>query len=530
MKPLAQFPPEIACPITREPMERPMIAADGFTYEKHAIKKWLKKRTGSPMLGTELKNNHLLENNTLSAFMTVFKGMKSRLINRPVPKTSPKKPLVAEHLTLPGPVKRMFDEALNHYYMATKDLKDCCKMMQDVYHLAPTNFDVIFNYANILRFSMDFERAKGLIKELKVLRPESLIPKYMKVRVLSEMGKKEKAIECLEKTLSHNWIADQTLLEVRFMSYSYLSTDNKGIAESFIDAYLSLIPNDPRALSHRIYIDLLNENYQKVIDTSKGYLKDNRNDVSILFHMAKAYTKLDKKEDAKNVYGQIKRISLDKTVKAKALYELAVLRDCNAEFHKMVEELEESNKLDPQEEADGYLAALYADKKMFKEAEEWLAHCEKRTKIEADSVYLGIRAQIQEHKKEYEAAVQSYIMLAEIDAANAEYYNHKIEELLAKQANSDSMESDSGSEAEEEVAGNQPNYSMSFQYIRFNTVLLALSMALAMTNFDEQLFKYTLFRIHASRPLFHSFLKLFHLQRLAYYLQQVLNIVERIRI
>jgi len=37
-----------------------------------------------------------------------------------------------------------------------------------------------------------------------------------------------------------------------------MSTDYKPIAERLINSYISLIPNDPRALSHRIYIYLIN--------------------------------------------------------------------------------------------------------------------------------------------------------------------------------------------------------------------------------------------------------------------------------
>lgn len=452
MKLTAQLQTDIACPITREPMEHPVLAADGFTYERSAIEKWFQKESGSPMLGSELESHALLENRTVDFFLAAWRGVKTRFAKRKPASKTPKTP-VPEQLELLPSVKEKLDVALSHYYMATKDLKECCDMMNEVYLLAPKNFDVIYNYANILRFAMKFEEALKLIQELRRLRPNSLIPKYMKVRVLSEMGKRDHAVAYLDNTATYNRLKDQTLLETRFMSYAHLSTDSKGAAEALIGGYLAVVPNDPRAISHQIYIYLLDENYKKVVKGSKIYLKSNKNDVSIMFHLAKAYTKLEKKEKAKKVYKDIATLSNDHTVKAKALYELAVLRDCNTEMEAMVKDLEESYKLDPQEEADGYLAALYADRKMFDKAEEWLKSCESRTSVEEDSVYLGIRAQIQEHKKEFEKAIESYIRLAEIDPANSTYYSQKVEDVLIHKANPDAPEEEADDDSPEGNTG-----------------------------------------------------------------------------
>ena len=56
---------ELHCPITREPMRVPMMAADGFTYEKTAIQRWLTGRgpsATSPMTGEALANHRLVLN------------------------------------------------------------------------------------------------------------------------------------------------------------------------------------------------------------------------------------------------------------------------------------------------------------------------------------------------------------------------------------------------------------------------------------------------------------------------------------
>ena len=46
-------------------MKEPTIAADGFSYEKKAIEKWLNKSSLSPMTGAKLNNLNLLPNHAL---------------------------------------------------------------------------------------------------------------------------------------------------------------------------------------------------------------------------------------------------------------------------------------------------------------------------------------------------------------------------------------------------------------------------------------------------------------------------------
>lgn len=420
---------ELICPISREIFEVPVISSDGFSYEKTYITKWMREHNLSPMLGNTLESTALLENKALSSYMTAYKGLRQRLIF-PKQSKSPKKRIVEEKV--PEELKDKFEEVLNHYYKSTLELDECCKRMNEIYKTAPNNFELTMNLANTLRFSTQFSKSLSLIKRMKYMRPDSLIPAYMKIRVLAESGEKSKANASLEKIQNKNKIPDHGLIEMRFMSYALLSVSNREGAYRTVTTYLKLIPNDSRAISHCIYINLLQENYNFVINTSIKYLEKHPDDVSILFHQAKAYAKLDKKPEAVNIYKLIASIAKDSSIRSKALYESAVNKDCATQFEEMVQELEESFRLDPKEEADGYLAALYADKQMFDKAEEWVITYEKRMDITNDQVFLGIKAQIQLNKKMYEEAILTYIRLAEIDSVNSMYYNNKIEEIFRK--------------------------------------------------------------------------------------------------
>ncbi|OXB52615.1 hypothetical protein ASZ78_014546 [Callipepla squamata] len=59
-------PDEFLCPITRELMKDPVIAADGYSYEKEAMENWLSsKRRSSPMTNLPLSSPVLTPNRTL---------------------------------------------------------------------------------------------------------------------------------------------------------------------------------------------------------------------------------------------------------------------------------------------------------------------------------------------------------------------------------------------------------------------------------------------------------------------------------
>jgi len=55
-------PDDYLCPITHELMNDPVMAADGHTYERTAIGRWLKTNTTSPKSGDELESKALLPN------------------------------------------------------------------------------------------------------------------------------------------------------------------------------------------------------------------------------------------------------------------------------------------------------------------------------------------------------------------------------------------------------------------------------------------------------------------------------------
>ena len=61
----AALPGMPSCPITGEPMVEPVVAADGHTYERAAIARWLRESDKSPLTGSILPHKELVPNYVL---------------------------------------------------------------------------------------------------------------------------------------------------------------------------------------------------------------------------------------------------------------------------------------------------------------------------------------------------------------------------------------------------------------------------------------------------------------------------------
>jgi len=71
------FEEGVQCPITREPMSDPVVAADGHTYEKSAILAWFKNSLTSPMTREVLKSTDLSPNHTVKSLIAAM-GLKPK--------------------------------------------------------------------------------------------------------------------------------------------------------------------------------------------------------------------------------------------------------------------------------------------------------------------------------------------------------------------------------------------------------------------------------------------------------------------
>jgi len=70
---VVDIPEDYICPITSEIMEDPVFTADGHTYERVAISRWLESRNTSPLTNARLATRTLTPNIVLKKLIREFK-------------------------------------------------------------------------------------------------------------------------------------------------------------------------------------------------------------------------------------------------------------------------------------------------------------------------------------------------------------------------------------------------------------------------------------------------------------------------
>ncbi|XP_028662261.1 WD repeat, SAM and U-box domain-containing protein 1 [Erpetoichthys calabaricus] len=79
---LTEIPEEFLCPITQEIMKDPVIASDGYSYERTAIESWINtKKHSSPMTNLQLKSTCMTPNRTLK--MAINRWLQSQSLCTP---------------------------------------------------------------------------------------------------------------------------------------------------------------------------------------------------------------------------------------------------------------------------------------------------------------------------------------------------------------------------------------------------------------------------------------------------------------
>lgn len=65
------------CPLSHEIMIDPVIAYDGYTYERSAIEEWFKRKNTSPMTLETLGSRHLIPKRTLRS--SIYEWVEEQL-------------------------------------------------------------------------------------------------------------------------------------------------------------------------------------------------------------------------------------------------------------------------------------------------------------------------------------------------------------------------------------------------------------------------------------------------------------------
>ncbi|XP_031501541.1 U-box domain-containing protein 35-like [Nymphaea colorata] len=75
-------PSHFVCPILQDVMQNPCVAADGYTYERRAIEKWLSMNDKSPLTNLPLPNKFLIPNYSLLGAIREWRSKTSGMLNK----------------------------------------------------------------------------------------------------------------------------------------------------------------------------------------------------------------------------------------------------------------------------------------------------------------------------------------------------------------------------------------------------------------------------------------------------------------
>lgn len=100
------IPDALQCPITLEIFKDPVLAADGFNYERAQIEHWLRFSTRSPVTNATLAHKHLNPNHELRRRCRVWKQSHPRMMTPPfspplLTSSKPTAPMVPSTLLMP---------------------------------------------------------------------------------------------------------------------------------------------------------------------------------------------------------------------------------------------------------------------------------------------------------------------------------------------------------------------------------------------------------------------------------------------
>lgn len=127
----------MTCPITCQIFKCPVVASDGHTYERAAIREWLLKSNTSPVAGTIINNNLITNYLLISIVDSYLQEHPEERINQYVDLKSISKLIKDQDLT-----------ALRHYrdLEITLRFKDMCRMTSEIQLLCiDNNIDILYD-------------------------------------------------------------------------------------------------------------------------------------------------------------------------------------------------------------------------------------------------------------------------------------------------------------------------------------------------------------------------------------------------
>ena len=154
------------CPITRLIIKRPVIAADGHTYEQGALEDWFEKKKTSPLTGEPIPNTNLIPNHHLKSQIEAFMDAKKKGITEAIKEIKRQGDVVREYDEL---YRSDVDKLGKRARMKTKEVEELKstieKMEEDIKSLHEQLSVARKQNDELLEKNKQFERKKSVKKK-----------------------------------------------------------------------------------------------------------------------------------------------------------------------------------------------------------------------------------------------------------------------------------------------------------------------------------------------------------------------------
>lgn len=186
--------------------------------------------------------------------------------------------------------KRLFDYAEDEFKKALE--------------IAPNDFDVVFEYANYLHSTTNFQEASKYYDKALELSPEN--PEALGFCALNKMllGQLDKSWELMEKVLNKH-------IEDSFMYFiagkiKYLQNEFEDSKMYFVKSYELEKASDTEQMLGLCYFEL--GNFEQSLGIFKHLLSENPNNINLMLNVAKCHKELKDNESALKILSEVTEI------------------------------------------------------------------------------------------------------------------------------------------------------------------------------------------------------------------------------
>lgn len=236
------------CPLSKKPLQDPVVAADGYTYEKSVIEAYLKAgKKESPITGEEMTDDTLIPNKTLkSLILNKSTDKLQQLAQKYIEMKSENIASVRKELKQSDILENLkkIDEIIKSYKENKIDADNCLKYLDPYVKFLPEDDELLQEYILLAYWTRQYSKAQYAIDILSKNSLYDMIGPLLKVH--------EKSFDNLDIALqmykSIEASREPNLFRVRDLKYKAIALQSIGLLQDAIkhyNAYEVFVPYDP---------------------------------------------------------------------------------------------------------------------------------------------------------------------------------------------------------------------------------------------------------------------------------------------